>query len=152
MGLGLLIGMTTNQPTPRKVTAGIDVSISILCFKRTGVKMKKRLLDLANSFCEVQLKKHCECIIKHGITVENVAMLCAMAIKYCAKELEEFCFGFALNHLTAVNQTEAFNKLEEPTIKNFIVKAARHGALSTDNEFELGFCNIFVSIFLFLFC
>ncbi|GIY98439.1 RCC1 and BTB domain-containing protein 1 [Caerostris extrusa] len=43
------------------------------------------LLDLANSYCEVQLKKHCECIIKHGITVENVAMLYAAAIKYCAK-------------------------------------------------------------------
>ncbi|GFT24725.1 RCC1 and BTB domain-containing protein 1 [Trichonephila clavipes] len=86
------------------------------------------LLDLANSYCEVQLKKHCECIIKHGITVENVAMLYAAAIKYCAKELEDFCFGFALNHLTAVAQTEAFNKLDEPTLKNFIYKAARHGA------------------------
>lgn len=43
------------------------------------------LLDLANSYCEVQLKKHCECIIKHGITVENVAMLYAAAIKYAAK-------------------------------------------------------------------
>ncbi|GFY75775.1 RCC1 and BTB domain-containing protein 1 [Trichonephila inaurata madagascariensis] len=86
------------------------------------------LLDLANSYCEVQLKKHCECIIKHGITVENVAMLYAAAIKYCAKELEDFCFGFALNHLTAVAQTEAFNKLDEPTLKSFIYKAARHGA------------------------
>lgn len=43
------------------------------------------LLDLANSYCEAQLKKHCECIIKHGITVENVAMLYAAAIKYAAK-------------------------------------------------------------------
>ncbi|XP_013780686.1 RCC1 and BTB domain-containing protein 1-like [Limulus polyphemus] len=86
------------------------------------------LLDLANSYCELQLKRHCERIIKHGITIDNVAMLYAAAIKYEAKELEDFCFRFALNHLTAVAQTEAFNKLDELTIKNFIFKAAQQGA------------------------
>ena len=39
------------------------------------------LLDLANSYCEQQLKRRCERIIKQGITVENVAMLYATAIK-----------------------------------------------------------------------
>ncbi|XP_023240881.1 RCC1 and BTB domain-containing protein 1-like [Centruroides sculpturatus] len=86
------------------------------------------LLDLANSYCETQLKRHCERIIRYGISIENVAMLYAAAIKYEAKELEEFCFRFALNHLTAVAQTEAFNKLDETIVKNFICKAAQHGA------------------------
>lgn len=86
------------------------------------------LLDLANSYCETQLKRHCERIIRYGISIENVAMLYAAAIKYEAKELEEFCFRFALNHLTAVAQTEAFNKLDETTVKNFICKAAQQGA------------------------
>lgn len=86
------------------------------------------LLDLANSYCEQQLKRHCERIIKQGITVDNAAMLYAAAIKYEARELEEFCFRFALNHMTAVTQTEAFAKLEEPTLKTFVVKAAQHGA------------------------
>lgn len=86
------------------------------------------LLDLANSYCETQLKRHCERIIKNGILVENVAMLYAAAIKFDAKDLEEFCFRFAMNHLTAVVQTEAFNRLEGSTIKTFISKAAVYGA------------------------
>lgn len=86
------------------------------------------LLDLANSYCETDLKQKCERLIRNGITVENVSMLYSAAIKYEAKELESFCFRFALSHLTAVTQTEAFNKLDEATIKKFIVKAAKKGA------------------------
>ena len=43
------------------------------------------LLDLANAYCESQLKRVCERIIKQGITIENTAMLYAAAIKYEAK-------------------------------------------------------------------
>lgn len=44
------------------------------------------------------------------------------------QELEEFCFRFALNHMTEVAQTEAFMALDELTVKNFIQRAAQHGA------------------------
>uniref|UniRef100_T1IZ19 acetylcholinesterase n=1 Tax=Strigamia maritima TaxID=126957 RepID=T1IZ19_STRMM len=84
------------------------------------------LLDLANSYCEQQLKRQCERIIKQGITVENAAMLYAAARKYEAEDLEEFCFRFSMNHMTAIAQTEAFRKLEEQTLKTFIVKAAQN--------------------------
>ncbi|XP_021346916.1 RCC1 and BTB domain-containing protein 1-like [Mizuhopecten yessoensis] len=86
------------------------------------------LLDLSNSYCECSLKKHCEQIIKKGITVENVAMLYAAAIKFEAKELEDFCFRFALNHMTVVTQSEAFGNLDEVIVKEFIRKAASCGA------------------------
>lgn len=86
------------------------------------------LLDLANSYCETQLKHQCERIIKQGITVENAAMLLAAAIKYEASDLEEFCFKFCINHLTAVTQTKAFNHLDEGTVKEFIKKAGKYGA------------------------
>ncbi|GAB6029092.1 RCC1 and BTB domain-containing protein 2 [Chamberlinius hualienensis] len=86
------------------------------------------LLDLANSYCEYQLKRQCQQMIKRGITVENAALLYAASIKYEAKDLEEFCFRFAVNHLTAVVQTEAFSQLDESTIKGFILKAAVEGA------------------------
>jgi RCC1 and BTB domain-containing protein len=46
------------------------------------VSLAVGLLDLANSYCEQQLKKRCERIIKQGISVDNVAMLYATAIKY----------------------------------------------------------------------
>jgi len=89
------------------------------------------LLDLANSYCEQQLKRRCERIIRQGITVHNVAMLYATAIKYQAQELEDFCFKFSLNHMTAVTQTEAFAKLDEGTVKDFITKAAQNGAFKS---------------------
>lgn len=47
---------------------------------------------------------------------------------YILQELEEFCFRFALNHMTEVAQTEAFMALDELTVKNFIQRAAQHGA------------------------
>lgn len=43
------------------------------------------LLDLANSYCEKQLKRLCERTIKQGITVDNAAMLYAAALTYEAK-------------------------------------------------------------------
>jgi RCC1 and BTB domain-containing protein len=43
------------------------------------------LLDLANAYCEDRLKQKCEEIICQGISVENVAMLYAAAIKFEAK-------------------------------------------------------------------
>ncbi len=36
--------------------------------------------------------------------------------------MEEFCFKFSLNHMTTVTQTEAFAKLDEGTVKDFIMK------------------------------
>ena len=89
------------------------------------------LLDLASSYCEIQLKKRCEELIMHGITIENAAMLYATAIKYLATDLEEFCFKFCLSHMTAVTQTEAFQKLEDETCKLFIAKAAQNGAFKS---------------------
>ncbi|KAH3708324.1 RCC1 and BTB domain-containing protein 1-like isoform X2 [Dreissena polymorpha] len=86
------------------------------------------LLDLANSYCEPHLKRKCEQIIRHGISVHNVAMLYAAAIKYEAKELEDFCFRFSLNHMTAVTQTCAFEELDESILKEFIRKAGQAGA------------------------
>ncbi|KXJ15070.1 RCC1 and BTB domain-containing protein 1 [Exaiptasia diaphana] len=86
------------------------------------------LLDLANSYCEIQLKKLCEKIIKEGITIDNAAMLMAAAIKYEAMELEDFCFKFCVNHLTLVSQTDAFTQLDDITIKGFIQKAGKYGA------------------------
>ena len=89
------------------------------------------LLDLANSYCENVLKRKCEELIRQGITVQNVAMLYATAIKYQAKDLEDFCFRFSLNHMTAVTQTEAFSGLDERILKDFITKAALHGAFKS---------------------
>ncbi|KAF7997404.1 hypothetical protein HCN44_005975 [Aphidius gifuensis] len=89
------------------------------------------LLYLANAYFETQLKRKCVQTIKRGITVDNVAFLYKTAIEYNAQELEDFCFKFALNHMTAVIQTTHFGKLDEVTLKTFITKAAQAGAFKS---------------------
>ena len=89
------------------------------------------LLDLANSYCETSLKRRCEELIMQGITVENASMLYATAIKYLASDLEDFCFKFCLNHMTAITQSQAFLRLDDDTCKAFIAKAAKNGAFKS---------------------
>nr|BDV49870.1 MAG: RCBTB1-like protein [Metapenaeopsis lamellata majanivirus] len=86
------------------------------------------LLDLAEAYCEDVLKNRCVRIIRQGITKENAVMVYAIAIRYNTKELEDFCFRFALNYMTEITLTEAFMALDELTIKTFIQRAAQHGA------------------------
>ncbi|KAK9296481.1 hypothetical protein QLX08_009530 [Tetragonisca angustula] len=89
------------------------------------------LLELANAYSENQLIRHCIRIICKRITVQNVAFLYNTSIQYNAKELEECCLKFALNHMTTIIQTAAFAELDKNTMKTFIVKAAQAGAFKT---------------------
>ncbi|XP_037533816.1 RCC1 and BTB domain-containing protein 2 [Nematolebias whitei] len=86
------------------------------------------LLDLATFYRETRLKRLCQETIKRGISEENAITLLSAAVKYEAKDLEEFCFKFCVNHLTAVTQTQAFADMDHDLLKNFISKASRYGA------------------------
>ncbi|XP_069745812.1 RCC1 and BTB domain-containing protein 1-like isoform X2 [Narcine bancroftii] len=83
------------------------------------------LLDLATSYCERKVKKLCQEIIKRGITVENAFLLLSTAVQYDAKNLEEFCFNFCVNHLTAVTNTDAFWQMDGNLLKEVIGKASK---------------------------
>ncbi|XP_016101416.1 RCC1 and BTB domain-containing protein 2-like isoform X2 [Sinocyclocheilus grahami] len=86
------------------------------------------LLDLSTYYRESRLKRLCQETIKRGITEENAITLFSAAVKYEARDLEEFCFKFCVNHLTAVTQTQAFADMDHDLLKNFISKASRYGA------------------------
>lgn len=86
------------------------------------------LLDLANAYCESELKSRCQQLIRQSVSVENVATLYATGMKYEAQDLENYCLRFAVHHLTAVVQTESFAKLDEATLKQFIARVAEMGA------------------------
>uniref|UniRef100_A0A3Q3DC17 RCC1 and BTB domain containing protein 2 n=1 Tax=Hippocampus comes TaxID=109280 RepID=A0A3Q3DC17_HIPCM len=86
------------------------------------------LLDLATFYRESRLKRLCQETIKRGISEENAITLLSAAVKYEARDLEEFCFKFCINHLTSVTQTQAFAEMDHDLLKNFIGKASRHGA------------------------
>uniref|UniRef100_A0AAR2LBV3 BTB domain-containing protein n=1 Tax=Pygocentrus nattereri TaxID=42514 RepID=A0AAR2LBV3_PYGNA len=86
------------------------------------------LLDLATYYRETRLKRLCQETIKRGISEENAITLLSAAVKYEARDLEDFCFKFCVNHLTAVTQTQAFADMDHDLLKNFISKASRYGA------------------------
>ncbi|KAJ3590596.1 hypothetical protein NHX12_008546 [Muraenolepis orangiensis] len=86
------------------------------------------LLDLATYYREARLKRLCQDTIKRGIAEENAVTLLSAAVKYDARDLEEFCFKFCVNHLTAVTQTPAFSDMDHDLLKDFISKASRYGA------------------------
>lgn len=86
------------------------------------------LLDLATSYCEETVKKLCQDIIKRDITMENAFLLLSAAVRYDAKDLEEFCFKFCVNHLTAVINTDAFWQMDGDLLKDFFGKASKCGA------------------------
>ena len=83
-----VLSSTTSTPT-RWTSTSISLSLEVeQKWKEIVAKVDLPpedaigLLDLANSYCEQQLKRRCERIIRQGITVHNVAMLYATAIKY----------------------------------------------------------------------
>ena len=47
------------------------------------------------------------------------------------QKLEEQCYGFAMNHLTQVVQSEAFNQIDGSIAKVIIQKVAQLGAFRT---------------------
>ncbi|KYM89097.1 RCC1 and BTB domain-containing protein 1 [Atta colombica] len=86
------------------------------------------LLALANAYCENNLKKYCIQMIKQRIMISNAAFLYSITFKYKEEELEELCFKFAMNHLTAVTQTENFANLDHNVMKTLIIKASKVGS------------------------
>ncbi|KAG5306665.1 RCBT1 protein, partial [Acromyrmex insinuator] len=90
------------------------------------IEKTSELLDLAEEYCESNLKQHCIHMIKQGITVSNVAHFYAIAVKCNLLELEKFCVNFAINHTSAVTQTDDdFAELIQKMMKTFIMKAGK---------------------------
>ena len=68
-----------------KALGKLDTSwavIDLSTFMIEATSFVTELLDLANAYCESNLKKHCIWMIKQGITVSNVAYLYSIAIEY----------------------------------------------------------------------
>ncbi|GAB1867664.1 RCC1 and BTB domain-containing protein 1-like isoform X1 [Camponotus japonicus] len=90
------------------------------------------LLMLCDEYNETELERKCIQMISENVTVSNVALNYAKAIEHNAKDLEEFCFEFALCHMTEVVQSETFAELNKNMILfDFMIKAAKAGAYKT---------------------
>ncbi|EFN61117.1 RCC1 and BTB domain-containing protein 1 [Camponotus floridanus] len=94
------------------------------------------LMELAEMYCETNLKKDCSQIIKQTITVSNVEILYNKAIEYNAEELKEFCFQFIWHHTTANILSEDYIKLDMSTQAKFIYRAIQNDVTITSSTFS----------------
>ena len=83
------------------------------------------LYDLANSYCEEDLKDKCSQIIKNQISVQNAFSLYTSSVKYNCQELEHFCLKFAAYNLNDVCLTSGFETIEPELCKRFMKTAAQ---------------------------
>ncbi|KAL6423985.1 hypothetical protein ACFW04_009721 [Cataglyphis niger] len=68
-------------------------------FELNKLKIILLLIKLADSYDEKNLKRDCIQMIKKNITLANVVRFYYKAIEYEAKEVKEFCFKFAQDHM-----------------------------------------------------
>ncbi|CAI4233274.1 unnamed protein product [Auanema sp. JU1783] len=92
-----------------------------------GVEDAVGLLELSNCYCETVLKTKCANFLEKVISIENAAQLYAISLKYNVHTLEEHCFRFCMNHMTAVTQSESFRVLDDFSLKQLISRASREG-------------------------
>nr|XP_012222821.1 PREDICTED: RCC1 and BTB domain-containing protein 1-like isoform X1 [Linepithema humile] len=79
---------------------------------------------LATNFDSAIFKKNYLKIIKKKISISNVIYFYGEAILQKIMKLEEFCFKYAINNLTAVIKSESFAELPDKLRFDFIIKAA----------------------------
>ena len=91
----------------------------------------RELLDLAITYSDNILTARCIELIKMEIKVGNAVLFYSISIQHNLKALEKFCFKFIVNNLTAVVETPDFSKLDEFTMKSFIIKAGKASAFKT---------------------
>ncbi|KYM82798.1 RCC1 and BTB domain-containing protein 1 [Atta colombica] len=118
-----------NQSTIKPVQFSYVVYKAFLKYLYTDVidlpiEKTSELLDLAEEYCESNLKQYCIHMIKQGITVSNVAHFYAIAVKCNLQELEKFCVKFAINHKSVMTDDD-FVELIQKMMKTFIMKVGK---------------------------
>ena len=91
----------------------------------------EELLDLAITYSDSVLSDRCIELIKKGMKVANVVLFYSISIQHKLRALEAICFNFMMHNLTAVVKTPDFSKLDEFTIKYFIIEAGKASAFKT---------------------
>ncbi|XP_003383757.1 PREDICTED: RCC1 and BTB domain-containing protein 1-like [Amphimedon queenslandica] len=89
------------------------------------------LLELSDCYCETELKKKCELLLKRTISVENAIALYTIALRYQAKELQECSFRYITRHCSAVILSKDFIGMEESISKKLLVSLAEAGVFKS---------------------
>ncbi|GMR31061.1 hypothetical protein PMAYCL1PPCAC_01256, partial [Pristionchus mayeri] len=85
------------------------------------------LLELANCYCEMELKARCAALVERTTSVDNAAALFAAALRHDCPTLEEHAFHFCLMHMTSVTLSDAFTRMEPQAVCCLMQRAAKAG-------------------------
>ncbi|CAB0012848.1 unnamed protein product [Nesidiocoris tenuis] len=136
--------MNPNQTAPRKVNSAIGgkfiigiacAQTSTLAVTNNGQCVVEPTLTPFTSLHEVFACYSLPSVTYKPVVIswdQDTTVESSLKAAFDDQELEEFCFRFALNHMTDVVQSRGFASLDETTIKNFITKAAKAGAFKTE--------------------
>ena len=81
------------------------------------------LIGLADAYGIEGLKKLCENTLVHNVTLENVCQTLVIAHRFSAIELKKFCMAYIVKHFDLINNTPAFESLEE--VPNLLIEITR---------------------------
>jgi RCC1 and BTB domain-containing protein len=84
------------------------------------------LLDLANSYCEEELKEKCFSLIINELKVENFCAIYSAAVKYESNELEDFCIEFASNNVREICKSVGFPEMDKNSMCKLITRFAEN--------------------------
>jgi RCC1 and BTB domain-containing protein len=84
------------------------------------------LLDLANSYCEEELKQKCFSIIINELKVENFCFIYSAAVKYELNELEDFCIQFASHRVREICKSVGFREMDKDSMCKLITRFAEN--------------------------
>jgi len=86
-----------------------------------------QILDLATGYRETRLVCLCEHIIKSSINIYNAADLLALALRYNAIILKDYCMEFIMENLTGFISSPNFSKIPDSFLKEVLARAAAAG-------------------------
>ncbi|CAJ0922686.1 unnamed protein product, partial [Mesorhabditis belari] len=85
------------------------------------------LLELSNCYLEMDLKARCASLLRKSVCIDNAAVLYSAALKFDAPELEDHCYKFCMDHMTAITHSDAFRRLDAHSMRHLICRAAKNG-------------------------
>ncbi|GMT31657.1 hypothetical protein PFISCL1PPCAC_22954 [Pristionchus fissidentatus] len=101
------------------------------------------LLELANCYCEMELKARCAALVERTTSVDNAAALFAAALRHDCPSLEEHSFHLCetislsiiqsiiafscMMHMTSVTLSDAFSRMDIDAVKCLVTRAAKEG-------------------------
>ena len=90
------------------------------------IELLIELLSITEEYLDGEIKEKCIDKIKPLVKIENVCSLYSSAIKYGAKELEQFCYELMSNNIKLLLQTDGYKQMDPAHSTQFFTEYHNH--------------------------